>query len=236
MFESPVSFTAAISDEGGTLQERLFEDLKRKIITCELRPGADVSEAMVAETYGMTKAPVRSALARLKEAGWLQSLPRRKHVVAPLTIKDVDEIYDARALIEPETARLAAGHVSKSYLQALNGACVRAYDLNDEQAKREFLFANAAFHVGIARACGNSRLAEMLAQLHEESLRVLYLSVSAVQRSDAWRTGHNSIMDMLLHGDGDGAARETLEGIERSRRSVLAVLHESRDQLGITAK
>lgn len=224
------------ADEATTLQERLFEDLKRKIITCELRPGSDVSEAMLAETYGLSKAPVRSALARLKEAGWLQSLPRRRHVVAPLTIKDVDEIYDARALIEPETARLAAGHVSKSYLQALNGACVRAYDLNDEEAKREFLLANAAFHVGIAKACGNSRLANMLAQLHEESLRVLYLSVSAVQRSDSWRVGHNAIMDMLLNGDGDAAARETLEGIERSRRSVMAVLQNNRDSLGITAK
>lgn len=235
MFESSISLGSS-GDEGGTLQERLFEDLKRKIITCELRPGADVSEAMIAETYGMTKAPVRSALARLKEAGWLHSLPRRRHIVAPLTVKDVDEIYDARALIEPETARLAAGHVSKSYLQALNGACVRAYDLDDEEAKREFLLANAAFHVGIAKACGNSRLADMLAQLHEESLRVLYFSVSAVQRSDSWRAGHNGIMDMLLNGDGEAAARETLEGIERSRQSVMAVLREHRQQFGITTK
>ena len=235
MFDSSIS-PGNTADEAGTLQERLFEDLKRKIITCELRPGADVSEAMVAETFGLSKAPVRSALARLREAGWLQSLPRRGHIVTPLTIKDVDEIYNARALIEPETARLAAGHVSKSYLQALNGACVRAYDLDDEEAKREFLLANAAFHVGIAKACGNSRLATMLAQLHEESLRVLYLSVSAVQRSESWRTGHNSIMETLLHGDGEAAARETLEGIERSRQSVLAVLDQNRDQFGITAK
>jgi DNA-binding GntR family transcriptional regulator len=235
MFESSISL-GSNGDEGSTLQERLFEDLKRKIITCELRPGTDVSEAMVAESYGMTKAPVRSALARLKEAGWLQSLPRRRHVVAPLSLTDVNEIYDARALVEPETARLAAGQVSKAYLQALNGACVRAYDLDDEEAKREFLLANAAFHVGIAKACGNSRLANMLAQLHEESLRILYLSVSSVQRSDSWRTGHASIMDMLLNGDGDAAARETLEGIERSRRSVIAVLHQHREEFGITAK
>jgi DNA-binding GntR family transcriptional regulator len=151
-------------------------------------------------------------------------------------VKDVNEIYDARALIEPETARLAAGNVSKSYLQALNGACVRAYDLDDEEAKREFLLANAAFHVGIAKACGNARLANMLAQLHEESLRVLYLSVSAVQRSEAWRTGHNSIMDKLLHGDGEGAARETLEGIERSRASVMKVLQEDRHLFDVPPK
>lgn len=220
-----------LGDETVTLQERLFEDIKRRIITCELLPGTDVSESSIAADYGMTKAPVRSALSRLKEAGWLKSLPRRSHVVTPLTLKDVNEIYDARALIEPETARLAAGNVSKSYLLALNGACIKAYDLNDVDAKREFLLANAAFHVGIAKACGNERLVSMLAQLHEESLRVLYLSVSAVQRAKSWKTGHDSMIDMLLTGDGRGAAQETLAGIERSRKAVMQALEDQRHLL-----
>jgi GntR family transcriptional regulator, rspAB operon transcriptional repressor len=216
--------TLDLTDESLPLQERLFEDIKRRIITCELLPGAEVSESSVSVHYGLSKAPVRSALSRLKEAGWLQSLPRRSHVVTPLNIGDVNEIYDARALIEPETARLAAGNVSRSYLLALDGACAKAYDLGDADAKREFLLANAAFHVGIAKACGNERLCNILAQLHEESLRVLYLSVSAAQRSETWKTGHHSMIGMLLNGDGEGAAKETLEGIERSRSAVLDAL------------
>ncbi|SEF34951.1 GntR family transcriptional regulator [Variovorax sp. NFACC27] len=216
--------TLDIADESLPLQERLFEDIKRRIITCELLPGAEVSESSVSTAYGISKAPVRSALSRLKEAGWLQSLPRRSHVVTPLKISDVNEIYDARALIEPETARLAAGNVSRSYLLALDGACARAYDLDDANAKREFLLANAAFHVGIAKACGNARLCNILAQLHEESLRVLYLSVSVAQRSKSWKTGHQLMIEMLLHGDGVGAAKETREGIERSRAAVLDAL------------
>jgi len=213
-----------LSDEAVPLQERLFEDIKRRIIMCELLPGSEVSESSASNYYGISKAPVRSALARLKEAGWLQSFPRRSHVVTPVTINDVNEIYDARGLVEPETARLAAGNVSKAYLTSLNGACTRAYDLNDSDAKREFLLANAAFHVGIAKACGNARLVNMLAQLHEESLRILYLSVSVAQRSESWKTGHHSIINKLLNGDKEGAAKETLEGIERSRSAVLDAL------------
>lgn len=225
--------TIDLADEAIPLQERLFEDIKRRIIMCELLPGAEVSESSASSYYGLSKAPVRSALVRLREAGWLQSLPRRSHVVTPLTINDVNEIYDARRLVEPETARRAAGHVSKAYLTALNGACTRAYDLNDSDAKREFLLANAAFHVGIAKACGNARLAAMLAQLHEESLRFLYLSVGVAQRSETWKTGHHSIINKLLHGDAEGAAKETLEGIERSRSAVLDSLAKHKHLLSI---
>ncbi|MFV0678154.1 GntR family transcriptional regulator [Variovorax sp. tm] len=225
--------TVDLSDEGIPLQQRLFEDIKRRIIMCELLPGSEFSEGTASTYYGISKAPVRSALARLKEAGWLQSLPRRSHVVAPLTIHDVDEIYNARRLVEPETARLAAGHVSKAYLTSLNGACTRAYNLDDSDAKREFLLANAAFHVGIAKACGNTRLVNVLAQLHEESLRILYLSVSVAQRSESWKTGHHSIIDKLLNGDREGAAKETLEGIERSRCAVLDALKKHKHLLSI---
>lgn len=219
--------------DGTPLQERVFESIKQRIISCELLPGSELSEASVANDYGLSKAPVRSAMTRLREAGWLQSQPRRSHIVAPLTIQDVNEIYDARCLIEPETARLAAGKVSKVYLTALNGACQRAYDLSDTVAKRAFLRANADFHIGIARSCGNQRLATMLAQLHEQSLRVLYLSVSVAQRSDAWKSGHNAIIDKLLHGDSVGAAEETLQGVERSRISVLEALARHQDLLTI---
>lgn len=223
--------TVGITDDTVPLQERLFDDIKRRIVTCELFPGTELSETTVSNQYGLSKAPVRSAMTRLREAGWLQSLPRRSHVVAPLSISDVNEIYDARCLIEPETARLAAGKVSKSYLTSLNGACRQGYDLEDSDAKRDFLLANAAFHIGIARACGNERLALMLAQLHEQSLRVLYLSVSDAQRSESWKSGHDSIINKLLHGDQEGAAKETLEGVERSRVAVMDALSRNKHLL-----
>ena len=212
----------SISDQ--SLQQQIFDDIKRRVITCDLFPGSDISESSLAAEYAVTKAPVRSALARLKEAGWLQSTPRKGHVVLPLTLKDIDEIFDARELIEPETARLAAGNVTRTYLSTLNEACTRDYDLHDVEAKRDFLLANAAFHIGIARACGNGRLANTLAQLHEESLRILYISVTTSNRAKAWKTGHESMIDMLISGDQKGVAEETLEGIKRSRKSIKEVL------------
>ncbi|MNT32024.1 transcriptional regulator NanR [compost metagenome] len=146
--------------------------------------------------------------------------------MSPLLLRDVIEIFDARELIEPETARLAAGQISKATLEQLNAACTKEYDLDDTDAKRAFLLANAAFHVGIARACGNSRLALILEQLHDQSLRVLYLSISASDRSASWRHGHEGMIDVLVSGDGDLAASRTLAGIKRSRESVMDIVKQ----------
>lgn len=223
----------ALSASGDTrpLQRLIFDDIKRRVITCDLLPGAEVSEKALAEEYGVTKAPIRSALARLTEAGWLFSAPRKSHRVSPLRMSDVSEIFDARELVEPETARLCAGQVSRNMLVQLNEACTRNYDLDDTEAKRAFLLANAAFHVAIGKACGNSRLARMLEQLHEESLRVLYLSISASNKSATWRHGHEGMIDVLVSGDADEAASRTLAGIKRSREAVMEVVKQHNGSL-----
>ncbi len=225
----PVSLSEA--GDSRPLQRLIFDDIKRRVITCDLLPGVEVTEKALADSYGVTKAPIRSALTRLTEAGWLVSAPRKGHVVAPLRLSDVIEIFDARELIEPETARLCAGRVSKDMLVQLNNACTKEYDLDDKEAKRAFLLANAAFHVAIGRACGNSRLALMLEQLHEQSLRVLYLSISASDRSATWRHGHEGMIDVLVSGDAQEAASRTLAGIRRSRQAVLDIVKQRNGSL-----
>ncbi|WP_321791783.1 GntR family transcriptional regulator [Caballeronia sp. J97] len=214
-----------------SLQHQIFDDIKRRVITCDLLPGTEVTEKALAEEYRVTKAPIRSALSRLTESGWLVNVPRKGHVVTPLKIRDVIEIFDTRELVEPETARLSAGRISKDALGQLNAPCASKYRFDDTDAKRRFLLANAAFHVGIARACGNSRLAQMLELLHVQSLRVLYLSIGAANRSVSWKHGYQSMIDVLVRGDGEAAAFRTLAGIKRSREAVMDIIKHSKGEV-----
>src|SRR3954454_10384406 len=88
----------------------------------DLAPGAGVSEAQLVDAYGLSKAAVRAALARLRAEGLVVAEPRRAHVVAPLTMRDVLEIYALRLLLEPPGAEAAAGRMDRdevARLQAL---------------------------------------------------------------------------------------------------------------------
>src|SRR4051794_3025310 len=85
----------------------------------ELAPGAGVSEARLVNEFGLSKAAVRAALARLRAENLVVAEPRRAHVVAPLTLRDVLEIYDLRLLLEPPGAEAATGRIERDELARL---------------------------------------------------------------------------------------------------------------------
>ncbi|WP_046868099.1 GntR family transcriptional regulator [Microvirga massiliensis] len=206
----------------GHLNDHLYEALKLAIISCELPPGAELSEGYLAARYEVGKAPVRHALSRLGQDGWVKSIPRSGHIVAPMTMEDVFDIFAMREIVEPESAARAAGKISESKLNRLNKACAIRYRVTDMLAKRRFLLANRDFHVAIARACGSPRLARTVERLHDESLRVLYLSASERELSDDWSRGHGPMIEAISSGNRDEAYRTTLDGIKRSRDAVIA--------------
>lgn len=207
----------------GQLKDYLYETLKLAIVSCELPPGTELSEGYLAARYAVGKAPVRHALSRLGQDGWVTSIPRSGHIVAPMTIEDIADIFAMREIVEPESAARAAGKVSESELLRLNAACAAPYDVKDVAAKRRFLLTNRDFHVAIAAACGSPRLARSVEKLHDESLRFLYLSASARQLSGDWSHGHGPMIDALVAGDAAAAYQTTLDGIRRSQDRVLAV-------------
>ncbi|TQI65301.1 GntR family transcriptional regulator [Bosea sp. AK1] len=207
----------------GQLKDYLYETLKLAIISCELPPGTELSEGYLAARYAVGKAPVRHALSRLGQDGWVKSVPRSGHIVTPMTIEDVIDIFTMREIVEPESAARAAGNVSETKLRRLNKACAAPYRVTDVAAKRRFLLANRDFHVTIAAACGSPRLARSVERLHDESLRVLYLSASERELSDDWSHGHGPMIDALVAGDRAAAHQTTLDGIKRSQDRVMGV-------------
>src|SRR5690349_17159429 len=92
-----------------SLGEAVYAALRRAIIRCELRPGQQITEGELAERFGAAKATVRVILNRLAHERLIQILPREGYLVAPLTLKQVQDLFGARLVLEPAVARLAAG-------------------------------------------------------------------------------------------------------------------------------
>ena len=88
------------------------------MVRLELPPGTAVSEQRLGERFNLSKAAVRAALARLRAEGLVLGEPRRGHVVAPLTLRDVDEIYALRLLLEPPAAAVAAERLDAATARA----------------------------------------------------------------------------------------------------------------------
>src|SRR4051794_14938933 len=91
-----------------SLAQTAYDTIKRAIIRCDLEPGQQVTEEQLAERFGLSRATVRPALKRLYQEQLVRTITRQRYVIPPITLKDAQDLFELRLLLEPAAARRAA--------------------------------------------------------------------------------------------------------------------------------
>lgn len=215
------------------LSDRAYERIKHDIIVCALAPGTEISEAQLCAHYRLSKAPVRMALNRLAHDGLVRAIPRRGYRVSEITLKDIHDVFELRLMLEPAAARMAAGKVNAGRLRALDEVTRSGYQPGDPKSTSRFLEASKAFHVAIARATGNARLADAIEQLLDEMTRLMHLGLGLRNRSQEMSREQRALVKALARGDGDTAERICREQIEAARGMVLSAILASSSVMNV---
>lgn len=202
------------------------ERLRHAITRLELAPGSPVSETQLVARFGFSRAAVRGGLARLRVEELVVAEPRRGHVIAPLTLRDVREIYDLRLLIEPPAAAAAAGRVPPAELARLRARSEAVLDLGDPASVDRFMTGNRAVHVTVTAAAGNRRAAAIVARLLDDSerARLVALYGGAAQGGLRARAEHHALLDALEAGDGARAEHLMATAIRAFRDELIDAL------------
>ena len=218
----------ASADSGGRREsDRAHERLRRAIVRCELRPGSLQSEAELAARFRLKRAATRSALDRLSVSGLLRPLHRRGYVVKPITLRDVDDLFELRVIVETAVVALAAGRVDAARLRRLDDVCSAGYLPSDRHSEARYLEANTAFHLTIAAATGNERLLGLLGQIVGEMERLFHFGLAVCNRTEELRRGHRALVDALAAGDTLLAERLVREELASAKAMVLDALLSS---------
>ena len=206
-----------------------YDRLRRAIVHVELAPGTAVSEAQLVDAFGFSKAAVRAALARLRAEGLVVAMPRRGHVVSPVTMRDVLEIYDLRLLLEPPAAEAAAGAIEPARIAQLRALVEPAVDFDDPASLERFLAANRAIHLAVADASGNRRAAQLVERLLDDSerARLVALRAGAASHGERARSELIGVLDALEARDGAAAALLMAAAIRGFRDELVDSLRES---------
>lgn len=183
-----------------SLRDQAYEIIKRRIITLAYHPGAYINEAMICDDLGIGRTPVHLALERLALEGMVEIMPRKGLIVTPISFDEMQQINEARRLIEPAAAGLAARWASDAELEAMKRivAAAREVRLHDTERLMEL---DRLFHSAIADATRNRVLAPMLKALHERSLRNWYISLSDEGRRENVAAEHEEILGAILTRD-----------------------------------
>jgi DNA-binding GntR family transcriptional regulator len=214
--------------------DEALDAVRRAILRCELRPGELVSETDLMSRFGLRRAATRSALDRLSVIGLLRSLPRRGYVVKPITLRDVNDLFQLRGIIETAAVRLAAGRVDETSLRRLDKVCTAGYQLGNRESEAEFLHANSDFHLMIAAASGNDRLVVVTAQILSEMERLFHFGLALRDRTSEMQQEHQALIEALARGDADAAERMTREELSSSKAMVLDALMSTDSLLDVS--
>jgi len=205
---------------------RAYEILRRAFVVCEVAPGSQVTEASLVERYGLTRAAVRAALGRLRQQRWIEASPRRGYVVRPLTLKDIRDLFAVRTLLEPAAAEMAARNATHPELLRISDLARLAtnHDELGDEAISVFLEANTRFHVAVAGASGNTRIAQLLEELLAEMERMLHFGLSSTRRGIEMDQEHGALVEALLRRDPAAAADAAREQVVAAEKMVEVVL------------
>lgn len=187
------------------LREQVYEALEELIITRALVPGQRLVEADLARQLHVSRNPVREALSLLHRAGWVDLRARHGAHVHQPTLREVEDFFRVRTVLEIESARLAARNATDEAMTALAKLFddgLRALAAEDPE---RLALANSAFHAKATQMADNRVLTEMLLLL-EKRLRWYFSRVVLVRGPKSWEE-HAALMAAFAERDAEGAAQ-----------------------------
>jgi DNA-binding GntR family transcriptional regulator len=205
--------------------DRVLTDLRRMILTLELAPGTEVTEAYLAELLNCSRTPLREALQRLAHEHLVVAVPRRGVTIAHLGIVEFGMLADAFKGVDSVIARLAAPRITDQQLTrlaelvALSGAAAKDGDLT-EVIELDFLI-----HTTYGAAAGNRYLLEFQEMILRLLARYIYLGFRRSEDNAAQCvTEHQQILEALRSRDADVVERATREHCEHGRDRMRTAL------------
>jgi DNA-binding GntR family transcriptional regulator len=205
----------------------VHDRLRRAILSGALEPGASVSQARLADDFGVGRTPLREALRMLQREGLVIAEPNRRVRTATLSAGDFEELSIARLALETVAIRITVPVLSSAGFAELEGymAQMDHYQRVDDPAGLRG--PHRAFHQTLVGAAG-PRLSADIAELadHAERYRVRF---GAFGDWADRRAEHRAILDAAAAGDGDGAADRLAEHYLRTAPLVFDALDPDHD-------
>mgnify|MGYP000869254504 FL=1 len=194
-----------------------YYEIKQRIISGDLEPDQPVNEESLAQELEISRTPLREALQRLEIEELLIRLPNGRLRVAPISVKEVEEIFEIRSYLEGIVAKQATMNASEDDIQNL-AQLTREIVLAAEESRREdVVYFGNRFHNYLYEISGNQTACKILSQLNDHISRYRRLGpIRDAGRSRKAAEEHQAIFDRIAARDPEGAEKAMYTHIRNS--------------------
>jgi len=213
-----------VARSGEGLAHGISEQLQKLIYSGEVAPGERLNEAALAQRMGTSRGPIREAIRMLGGIGLVVAVPNRGVFVRQISVREMLEIYELRALLFGFAAQQAAEHLSEAdraefeqLLEGMDAACAA------DDGQRYYVL-NLRFHALLMAQCRNQRAQ----RAYEEHVKELHLfrrryfdATLNMRRSN---NEHRRIFEAIAKGAAERANRLAQDHVLQGRQRLLATL------------
>lgn len=174
-----------------------------------------LNEGQLALELGYSRTPIREALNRIENEGYIRILPKKGIYVTDVTLNDVVQIFQTRLEIEPVALRLAAQNLPKNELIYFRDSFIE-----EESDIRCGFRLDTAMHLFIVEHCGNRFIIDMMHKVFDENTRVIISSKQNETKIHDARIEHLEIINLLIDQNIDKAQAAIYTHIENCKKAA----------------
>ncbi|MFI6823439.1 GntR family transcriptional regulator [Micromonospora sp. NPDC050187] len=211
--------SAGVADNDVSKKDAIVQRLRDEIVSGAIAPGEKLSEARLAERFGVSRMPVREAFKELEGAGFVSIERRRGTFVKSLSRHEILDLFEVREAVEGMTARLCANRASNEFLARIDEVMASMQDCVEAGDTDGYSAMDARLHELITEGAGNERLSDHYRLLVQHLSRGLLSSIvtrreGRMQRSLA---EHRAVVYAIRARDADAAEEAMRAHVQRGR-------------------
>jgi DNA-binding GntR family transcriptional regulator len=199
-----------------TKAEAVYQELRSRILDGSIQPASTLNQEALAATLGLSITPLREALRRLESEGLVRLEAHRTMTIAPLTRRELHELYAVRLQLDPFAAALTAREASDETLTEIERLARKRVERNP----RALLQHNRSFHHAIYSSSGNLVLIGVLDQLWNRTDRYRLIVLQNRIQERAAEEEHREIAAALVGRDARRVGDLVNRHVEKTQRLI----------------
>ncbi len=203
-----------------TIRSQVYQILRDEICSGQYPPGAWLQEAELTEHLGVSRSPVREALRQLVSDGLLIEVPNKGVFVKEFTVKDIDEIFDMRMMLESYSIQNSRRGMTSARIQQLFDILTtleRTHAAGDLEA---YTRADEELHNRIVELGDNSLVKSTYDRVRSMNQQFRVLSLTSHRRFDESLTEHQQVIHALALRDVAAADNTNRVHLELARQCI----------------
>ena len=190
-----------MSEDNYSLGSRVYRTIRADILEGRYHSGDELKEKNIGDELGVSRTPVREALRQLELEGLVSIVPNKGAFVIGVSLQDIQDIYEIRALLEGLCAKWAAINISDEQITEMDENLVLSEFHESKGNYEQLVSLDNRFHEIMYEASGSKELKRVLKDYHEYVLRVRKNSLGAAGRAKNSTAEHRKIAEAIKAHD-----------------------------------